>query len=444
MKKQHFHFARLFKKGILFLLLFGFIYSPFLAVGDAVIKFPHVFMIALGLIGTPLLINQFLKNRLFRTTFSSKIAGFIILLILFLVHGANDASVFYLILPGFAATASAFIIVRWYSIVYGDSASQTILAHIFYVGAINGILIILQATSFEIESVFRSLFYYSDKAINNLIFRNNFSGILFEGFGVLSLTQAVTFICGIGSILNSKQHLPERHVDSFIFVMLSLIIFISTILTARLGVVIFILWYILFLFRTVAERSRLIAARKVRISLIYIIFPIFFAVALVFYLSTVEEYSSIIARGFEFYLNYSDNGTFNTSSTDVLLSRMYHLPEGFLSIVFGTGNYLTDQSLVESDVGYIIMIYGSGFIGLISVIIFYYMVYRVAHKFRDIHLNIAFVVWALCVIMMIANLKDFYLDKPQGLTQIFCLCYVLLVTREWSKAFNINLAHARG
>lgn len=86
-----------------------------------------------------------------------------------------------------------------------------------------------------------------------------------------------------------------------------------------------------------------------------------------------NELTGLTKFGFEYYYNFKETGQFTTSSTENL-KEMIKMPSSFLTYILGDG-YFTDPNTSffykGIDIGYLRLIYYSGIIGLLFMILFY-------------------------------------------------------------------------
>lgn len=135
--------------------------------------------------------------------------------------------------------------------------------------------------------------------------------------------------------------------------------------------------------------------------------PAFSIVTLLFvYPEFAETIEGVIAFAFEMFINYSDKGSFNTDSTDVLKSlfvwptdiKTYLIGDGYFSDPHGNGYYMS------TDVGYLRLIYYFGFAGLSMFFIMQYC--ALANAFKGIGVPFVFYIF-IFIYLIILNLKGF-------------------------------------
>jgi hypothetical protein len=407
------------KKLIVFLLLALFIYSPFVKVGGNILNLPKIFLFVYGLAGLPFLFRSYSRNRLFRNTFNTKVAGVFVLLLLFLAHGARDDVVFYLVLPGFAAVSGAFIFVELYRRIYGNDFQYKLILHVFYVGVIHGLIMIAVLIDLDMAMLFQRVFAHSEKALASWVYRS--PGILTEGFSRLSIVQTMTFICGMALLLSGgEKKLSYRYIEILFG---SLIILVSTIISGKTGFILFCVGVVIFSWLVITGKREVVSGKSKRFMTIAVSSIVLFVVLLALYGINAGYADMAIGGGLEMFFNYQESGAVSTRSTDIILDRMYFAPDGWLNNLIGTGDYVQ-----ETDVGFVALLFGAGAIGIASVLLFYiYLGFR-AYKARENNYMLSWIMVFFCLTVIIANFKDFTFDDMLGLTQVFSLCYVLLIS----------------
>ncbi len=341
------------------------------------------------------------------------------MLLLFFFHGAQDALVFILILPGFAALSGAFIFVEIYRRYYRSEFQSKLILHIFYVGVLHGLIMIAVLLSQDLSFLLQSAFYHSDKALASWNLRS--PGILLEGFGRLSIAQALTLICGIALLLPGEE--KSRFHGNVKILFGSLVILFSIIISGKTGLVLFVVGLALFGWLIITGKRRLIASKSKKFVMVSVGLMVLFIFVIFSYNYNMGPMATPIWNGLEMLFSFKESGTFRTRSTDTLFERMYYSPDGWLSNLIGTGNYIQG-----SDVGFVCVLFGAGIIGIASVFAFYVHLGVKAFTVRKRNYMLAWIMVFFCLAMIIVNFKDFTLADMLGLSQIFSLCYVLLIS----------------
>ena len=408
---------------VVFILLFFFIYSPFIPFGAGELKLPFILVFSYGVIGAPLLLYAYSTNSLFRRTFTQKLFGVAIVLLLVSFHDSADPSIFSQVVPGLFAVSGAFVFVTLYRKLYPSNYSEKLIFHIFWVGVFHGLVIVGIIANAELKNFLEARLYYSEKALASLIDLNRSPGILFEGFGVLSITQSLTLNCGLA--VSAFQRGKRSFGSEVLTIAGAALIVLSIFATVRVGLVVMLVNIcVLIVALKLSKRSDVATVRLPNVLIGVILVT---GSAIVFSVARVEEadeYSNVIYQGLEWAINYFYEGELRTASTDYLFEHMYYGTETAAAAVFGTGDFLRN----DTDVGYVALLFGVGIVGIISVFWYILSLMYISGKLRIDNELGAYVVFSLCVSILVANTKDFYVDNVQGFSQIFSLCYVLLMT----------------
>ncbi len=85
---------------------------------------------------------------------------------------------------------------------------------------------------------------------------------------------------------------------------------------------------------------------------------------------------------------------------------MYFLPDGFISVVFGSSISCRGNVYVQSDVGYVLSIFGIGIFGTLLMIAFYIYVFILAFRIKDYDKDVALLLFLFTVVVMSLNFKE--------------------------------------
>lgn len=154
----------------------------------------------------------------------------------------------------------------------------------------------------------------------------------------------------------------------------------------------------------------------------------------------------VLNRAFEFYYNYEESGNLETNSTNVL-QNMYILPENDLGLLFGEGIWdsagQNDRTLifgrkVDSDVGFIRMIFAFGLILTIAYYIVYLIYLKDIYKSLGGHL-LGIILFSLLIIFILGETKEPFLIRMSGTNKILIILYsVLTVYPKYKSYHTIN------
>lgn len=123
-----------------------------------------------------------------------------------------------------------------------------------------------------------------------------------------------------------------------------------------------------------------------------------------------EEYGMIVDFGFEAFINYAEEGTLETASSEGLKTH-YRWPESIKTYLIGDGRFIGDDGegyYMGTDVGYIRLIYSFGVFGLLLVILQNAYVFKCLKSYWPSK-EIQCLSIALFIYVLLLNLKG-YID----------------------------------
>ena len=118
---------------------------------------------------------------------------------------------------------------------------------------------------------------------------------------------------------------------------------------------------------------------------------------------------------------YRETGMLKDETVADLYQRHLIMPNDFTTFVFGSGTTLREN--VDSDIGYVVFLFGLGVIGSSIVIWFYVMILHTSWRYRSKEPGLALLSGALALTMLIAHAKEQFL-----LTRYYFSVTVLLLT----------------
>lgn len=404
----------------IFPLLFLFIYSPFLALGGIQLKLPILIHLIFLVAGFPFAVAMYRKYVAYRVAINILLANGFLILLLFLFHGGRDHDGLRLAFSGIVTLIGAAFFVQQYRRLYNERYCRKLIFDIVLVGALHAIIILGTIMVEPFGDWMKATFFYTDKTLEVWGLRS--SGLLVSGFGALSLSQAMTAILGIVLLLTDKK--GELSVFSRNCVVVGLpLIFLSIVVSGRAGLVTLLFATLLFI---VLNARAIYSNKRSRNILAVFILGITALVSILLSFTIKDEYSEIIKWSFELYYSYDDRGELSTGSTNIVLDSMYFFPEGFVSMLIGTGNFGRLEPALPTDVGYILMIFGAGVVGLVSMTaIFLYFAIKSAPIARRLPL-VGNAVLLVTVMLFLANLKDPFFFHIYGTNQIVLILYALM------------------
>jgi hypothetical protein len=390
---------------ILFILLFFIIFSPHLSIFNFTIKTVYIFVVIPSILGFMKYIQNnnypiFIKLTIFFMLFS-----LFYNLIMYFLHGFVDLSWIIQIVMGFVEFFAAIFIGNIYIKIYRDEAVNKITIHLFYVGVVHSILMLIIFLSPSFRTIFYNFIILSELAYTSTFRLDNltrFSGLLNSGFGSLSVLNGILFLMGLYSYIFSNKITLTK------FVIGALLLFISSVLSGRLGIVVMLIVLVFFYVLPTLKISIL----KKKFNLLLTIIPI-----IIIFIILLNNYFPDKAQfAFESYFKYIDSGNFD-NSTESILSERLNTNLSYLELLFGTGNYTIDYA----DNGYIVMMNGGGLIGTLVSFSFIFSIFSLTQfniKGRD---KYKYILISLVIIIFFINYKNLYFFGYNDIFQIYFL-----------------------
>ncbi len=108
-------------------------------------------------------------------------------------------------------------------------------------------------------------------------------------------------------------------------------------------------------------------------------------------------------HSFELFLNYSENKSFSTLSTDASLDS-YMWPQKTITWFLGNGKYMTNDYNLNVDDGFQIPFYGGGLIYLILILyVYFWYFYKSISRVKPYFKRVT--IFSIFFIVFIANAK---------------------------------------
>lgn len=407
-----------------FLLLFFIIFSPHVTFFNFTIKTVYLFVVLPAIFGFIKFTQNNNTPKYIKLTNTLLYFSLIYNLILYILHGFLDISWISRILMGLIEFYAAIFIANIYVKIYNNQAVNKMAIHLFYVGVIHSILILIIFISPSFRNIFYSVIQLTELAYNftfRLDSQTRFSGLMNSGFGSLSVLNSIMFVFGLYS------YMIKNKISLIKFLVGSILLFISSILSGRLGIVVMLLG-VLFYF-TIPTFKKSIFSRKFKLLLILIPIIFIFVFLLNYYFPDQAQFA------FESYFKYQESGKFD-NSTESILSESLSPNLSFIEILLGTGNYNIDYA----DSGYIIMIHGGGIIGAIisySFLFLSFLLIKIKISNED---KFKHIIFSLILIIIFINYKNLYFFGYNDVFQIYFLitCTAALLEKNNNKLRKLN------
>lgn len=340
----------------------------------------------------------------------------------------QDTLIIEYILYGVLLSTAAAKVVAIYKNKYFNY-QDVLLWDIYIAGVIHAGIMILLFLSKDMQSVIYEFLVLSDKGSLFVEHGTRSPGLTTGGGSALSVAQVAVMICGF-CCWNFRPKLA-RVCKSFSFEMLCVgsgILVLSIAISGRSGFLILSIFIASLFFLSV------FGLRKAR-RLMWGVFSVFLSLGALFVISysffDLGDYLNF-KWVFEAYYNYQATGNVSTKSTDIIFNTMYFLPDNAMDVIFGTSNLGRGETLpyIESDVGYVRLIYAVGVVGTILIFLpnIYFLLMAISS--RKTMVNILVII--LTSIQIIMNFKELFIVLVQGWTFI----YFLIVWSDEKNSFK--------
>jgi hypothetical protein len=389
-----------------------------------VIKTVYFFVVVPGIMGMYIFIRKRAKHRIEKRillcmslalVYFSLVSGFI---------GFMDTAVIKELLMGFTIFFACFYFVHHYHKMFGDRFVVKLFLDLNKIGIIHSIILIATYLSIEFRDFLYS-FIGLTKLARHYAFGEGvylrYSGIVHSGFSFLSTTHALLLILGVWGFYMSKK--KYRWSDILFFIMGQITIFISIMLMARTGIVLIIIFFCgLIVIRGLEVLCGLESLKGFRLSkkTIRLFFVIFTITLTMLFTLDLSKYARITDFAFETIIKYSESGELDASTSNVL-EYQFIFPDSPFTMLFGTGNFGRSGNLpyTNSDVGYVIFIFGGGIFGIFIAYSFYYMGFYYSFRYRRLNPYLSYFIFIYFFALFILNIKDYYYVSYVGYTQMF-------------------------
>lgn len=417
------------KNKLLFAALFFFIFPPHVIVFGMTIKVVYFSIFIPSILGGVSYLKSKEKKSEIEMTLFLMILSLIYFSLLSIAHGAIDFQISLEIINGLIIFFASLFYVGRYKKIYGDEFPNNICHDLHMAGFVQAIIVILTFLSPAFRESLYS-FIGTTETANRYLFMDvevrRFQGIVPSGFSFLSTTHALLMVCGFWELCEKK----DRNLLYLIkFAIMQLTIFLSILLIGRTGIIVILIYTVLVAYILYKQsrpgQDKILHIKYKSIFIISILFALVF-LALVLIVD-IEYFIPNIEFAFELILNLYNHGALDRTTSGVLESH-YFLPDNTFELLFGTGNFGRNGVLeyVDSDVGYIIFITGSGILGLFIAYSFYYVgLYHSALNNKYIP-RMSYYLIGLIAVIAIGNAKDYYFISHIGYSQLYFLFFSVL------------------
>lgn len=395
------------KKLIIFILLLLSLFSPHLNILGVNVKTVYFFIVMPAFLGVLIILkNMKLLKAEFYFLLAILVALFFSTLISWMAY-AVDIGQIVATIRGITLFFCSYFFVHIYKRIYKENFFDVLLLHILYAVIVNSMLILLLFLIPDIKPIYHNIVLLSDTQADQGMRNDMFvrlSGLVHSGFGALSVVNAVGFVI----VLYLYLYSPNKTISLSKFIFYAAIIFVTTVLVGRLGLVIMMMSVGLVI---LSIRSRRLLLKYLKMLILLILIMIFIGIA--FYISFEERFIFGFLTIFDLYLQ----GKLDPSTSSVLEGRFAH-DLGFKDWLIGTG----DSSLetVNEDSGYIRLISGGGILGF--MIMYFFMIIPIVFVVKKaLPYGILVLLVAFPVIILVVNIKNVFYFQYNDIFQIYIL-----------------------
>jgi hypothetical protein len=337
---------------------------------------------------------------------------------------ARDFLAVQMCVYGIIMYAGALVLARRYGRHYGAGAPVALLKTLFALGlahaAIQFAVLVLPAVSDAVYGVVA----LSENSAAHISQGYRSPGLFSSGAAILGTFNAWILAIGLVAHLRLPGRAPVWRV---LALSVAAIVEIAAIaISGRTGfVALLICLLVIGAYEVVSDpRSRL--GRNVALALLASAVIVAAGALTV----SVDNIRQNLRWSFEFIYSISEGNGLATSSTSVLFQQMFFLPEGWFPLLFGTSNFgrSPDFPYVDSDAGYVLMMYGGGIVGTLLMTSVFAFIFGEALRSRTHPLVVLLL--AFVGTILVVNVKDFYFIQNSGVSQLLLLCFAALVVMD--------------
>lgn len=402
------------KKYITIILLFFFVFG--IPIKGLPINSSKIVLVLLLII---VLLSGKLSGYKIKSSFFKLIFPFILLTIVSfiysLIHNTGDFSVPYayliIVLEG---VLGSYLI---YFFFFKNKDIFTLINAIINIGFFQAIIIILMFLS----SIFRE-FIYSISKVDAEQLMDRYGG--FRGFGLAgSVTYDLAVFLSIILMLISFQIVNKKG-NTLFYLLAFPVILIAVLMTGRSGWIGFFMAILI-----------LVYGNNIKLNFKIVFYVLIFSTLFIFSIPVlIKSYSvqlydtlflEVVPYAFEMFINYSENDSFSTGSSDTLSNMYFTVPWG--TFFLGDGFFINPNGLgyyMHTDAGYMrhLLYYGI-FPSLILYLGYINGFYKLLFFFKNTHKG-SLLISLLCCFYFIIQIKGNFLTGSAMNIKLFCLFLV--------------------
>jgi hypothetical protein len=336
----------------------------------------------------------------------------------------QDVSMVLMCLYGIVIFGGAMALADQYARAYGPRFIDAALLSLFVIGLLQSAVQIGVLASEPMSQFVYGLIALSDNSRTHIEQGYRSPGLFSSGAAVLGTFNALVLAIGLTATL--RVALRPSWARIVLVALATLVQLAAIAVSGRTGFVVFALYLALLAARGVLRTPPALAgANLVKVGAIIALL----ALAFVMFIG-IDAVEGNLRWSFEFVYSMLEGQGLHTESTSVLFGDMFFLPDTFWGLLFGGGNFGRNAGLpnIDSDAGYILMIFGGGLLGAVFAMSVFGLILWQSRQLRHLHRPLAFLIGFFIAAVLLINLKDFYFLQNSGVTQLLLLCHALLLT----------------
>lgn len=266
----------------------------------------------------------------------------------------------------------SFLVISLFRNIYNEITTKKIIEYILIAEIIYLVLSLLMFINPSINSSLVSLLKLNIGAEEEAY--EKIQGLRLLGFGSSFFTSGIIngFVLILLSIyINIYKH---TNIMRMLLYLLFILIFIIGMMMARTCLIGAGLAFLIMLRYWTKSVTKFFKTIIIILSIIFTIISIMTKMSQ----SIAEEVETLTQFAFEIFINYNENGSFSSASSDRLLEMYETIPDNLKTWIIGDAQWTGNDGLyyMNTDVGYFRNIFYFGILGLLSLIWYYLNILR--------------------------------------------------------------------
>ena len=333
---------------------------------------------------------------------------------------AADLSMVVMCLYGATMYAAALVLVDLYRAVFDAMHVESALKCMFSVGLVHSVVQIAVLASEPFANAIYSVVTLSEDSATHISQGYRSPGLFASGAAILGTFNAMVLVIGIVAFLRTTSRPSWTRL--LLLSIATILQVVAIAVSGRTGfVALGICIVVVVAYQFLRDPKPRLAGNLARLMMVTTLLVGIAALRIGF-----EEIEQNLRWSFEFVYSLLEGQGLKTESTTILFGEMFFLPDGLWPLLFGTANFGRSPGLpyVDSDAGYVLMVFGGGFVGAaLTMSVFIYVLGEALASRRHV---VSMLLVSFVVAIFVINMKDFYFLQNSGATQIIMICLALL------------------